>query len=209
MAGTDAAHAMNFAHDTFHDRLGSHGHFGRALVETIAEVCREHPAIVGLVAGIAVEQLLAREKVHHDQQVAARAASGEAPDGSALPPPMPHEQHRPLLPRAAPGHTPHHLIRLGALRPGRIAMEVFGALLLFKFTRGVARMFKRGHADPWFAPAGKIHLISGTLAAYYIAKSLKSPKISSWRNAAAALFATDAIKPLLKVRRDLIRDQAA
>ena len=52
----------------------------------------------------------------------------------------------------------------------------------------------------WFAPAAKIHLFSGALAAYYLAKAIKSPKVSAWRNAAVALFVTDALKPVLKAR---------
>ena len=187
---------MNFAHEHFHSRLGEHGHFGRALVETVAEVCRNHPAIIGVVTGVAVEQLLAHEKQHHDQVVAREAAVGD-PDGAPAPAPPP----RTIIARPAPSGTPHHMIRLANIKPGRIALEVFGGLVLLKFSSTIARFFKRDHADPWFAPAARIHLFSGTFAAYYIAKALKARKVSSWRNAAAALFATDAIKPLLKPRR--------
>ena len=69
----------------------------------------------------------------------------------------------------------------------------------------VGRMFgrKRAHHDGWFAAAAKIHLLSASIATYYFAKSLRAEKVSAWRNAAVALFGTDAIKPLLKPAKPL------
>ena len=216
LSGTEAAKALNFAHEHFQFRHGAHGHSARALIETIAQVCRNHPAIVGVGAGLLVEQLLEQhhrqEDDEHAPERAAAAAAGTGADPE--PPPEPHEG--PHLPHLALPHlnAPHiempHIemprlemptIRLDQIRPGRIAMEVFGALVLLKFSRGVARALRKKHEDPWFAPAAKIRLFCGALAAYYLAKCLKSPRVSAWRNAAVALFATDALKPVLKVRR--------
>ena len=198
LSGTEAAKALNFAHETFQTRHAEHGHSARALIETIAEVCRNHPNIVGIGAGLMVEQLLVHEKHVHDEQVAAGTAyTGSTHDG------MHHGVHLPhvALPHVDAPHLPHlRTIRLDQIKPGKIAMEVFGALVLLKFSRGVARALRRQHTDPWFAPAARIHLFSGSIAAYYLAKSLKARKVSAWRNAAVALFATDALKPVLKPR---------
>jgi hypothetical protein len=194
LSGTEAAKAMNFAHETFMERHGAHGHSGRALVETVAEVCRNHPNIVGIAAGLMVEQLLVHEKHHHDELVAGGVAAGGTAHPSA-----PH-LHHPTLPHLQAPHLGLPPIRLEQIRPGRIALEVFGALVLLKFSRGVARALRKRHTDPWFAPAAKIRLFSGSLAAYYLAKAMKARKVSAWRNAAVALFATDALKPVLKAR---------
>ena len=35
LAGTEMAKAVNLAHETFQDRVGEHGHTGRALGETV------------------------------------------------------------------------------------------------------------------------------------------------------------------------------
>ncbi len=82
---------------------------------------------------------------------------------------------------------------------------MFGGLLLLKFSVAAGRMFgrKRAHHDGWFAAAAKIHLLSASIATYYFAKSLRAEKVSAWRNAAVALFGTDAIKPLLKPNKRL------
>ena len=106
----------------------------------------------------------------------------------------------PVVPEthAPPAHPakPHKPIR-----PGNLAFEVFGGLLVLKMgALGSAIFRKDHHAATWLADASKIHIFSATLAAYYTAKAIRSHKISSWRNAAIALFATDAIKPLLKPR---------
>ena len=80
-----------------------------------------------------------------------------------------------------------------------IGFEVFGALILLNFSTGIAKAFRRKNKrEIWFAPVAKIHLFSGSLAAYFIARSLKSKRVSAWRNAAIGLFGTDALKPLLK-----------
>eukprot|EP01037_Dinobryon_pediforme_P015448 gene15448-15590_t len=204
MAGTDLGKAINLAHTTFQDRMGVHNHFGRALLETIAKVAREHPNLMGIGAALLVEAIILADKRHHELH----------PDGAAQPHAagggLPHV----TLPHVSAPHVglphisaPHldlpHLqapsLHLDHIKPGKVAMEVFGGLILLKLASAGARMFRRRKSqDVWFAPASKIHLISGTLAAYYISKSIASPKVSAWRNAAAALFATDALKPVLK-----------
>jgi hypothetical protein len=221
LAGTEAAKAINLAHETFTGRMGVHGHTGRAIVETIAEVCRNHPNLVGIGAGLLVEQLLVEEKHRHDAHLAAAAASpvasaAPAADGEAAPEtaeaaPAPVAGPASALPLEHPDHPDHHInfphlhvpeIRLSHLRPGRIAAEVFGALILLKLGAVGAHLFRRkSHTEVWFAPASRIHLLSATLASYYFIKAARSPKVSAWRNAAVALFATDAIKPLLKVKK--------
>ena len=222
LAGTESAKAINLAHSHFTSRMGVHGHTGRALVETVAEVCRNHPNLVGIAAGLLVEQLLVEEKHRHDAHVAATAPieppiPAEGPEhavaepGEFAPPAItgPASTPHPSDP-AHPDHPDHHLhfphlhvptLRLANLRPGKVAAEVFGALLLLKLGAAGSHLFRRKHkGEVWFAPAAHIHLLSGTLAAYYLVKALKSPKISSWRNAAVALFLTDAIKPVLNVK---------
>lgn len=196
MAGTDLGKAINLAHTTFQDRMGEHNHFGRALLETVAKVAREHPNLMGIGAALLVEAIILAEKRHSELH----------PNGGGLPHVnLPHVS----VPQVNLPHisTPHvdlpHLhapqVHLDHIKPGKVALEVFGGLMLLKFASFGAKMFRRRQTqEVWFAPAAKIHLISGTLAAYYIAKSISSPKISSWRNAAAALFATDALKPVLK-----------
>jgi hypothetical protein len=182
IAQSDAGKAFDTAHEHFQHRLNVHGHFGRALLESLAETCRNHPNIVGVVVGVLVEQLLVHEKHHHEAVVEAER-NGHGPAHA----PSPHP---------APPHAPHHELKLWRIRPGRIAFEVFGALVLLKFGVGIARIFSR--KKPALAPVARIHLFSATLAAYYAAKVLKSPEVSAWRNAAVFLFATDALKPMLK-----------
>ena len=218
LAGTELAKAVNLAHSHYTARMNVHGHTGRALVETVAEVCRNHPNLVGIGVGLLVEQLLTEEKKHHDAQVRAREEAPPTPVDPVTGEPVPAP---PADPHAIPGpastptdpshpdHPDHHLhlptlhapsVRLSNLKPGKTAWEVFGALMALKIASFTARLFKRDHADVWFAPAARIHLISGSLATYYFVKSARSPKLSAWRNAAIALFATDALKPVLKHR---------
>ena len=210
LAGTELAKAVNLAHSHYTGRMAVHGHTGRALIETVAEVCRNHPNLVGIGVGLMVEQLLVEEKKHHDANLRTEAAAEVDPVTGE---PIPAEHGAitgpasvPLDP-SHPDHPDHHLhfpalhvptVRLSTLKPGKVAWEVFGALLLIKIGAFTARLFRRGHTEVWFAPAGRIHLFSGTIATYYLVKSLSSPKISAWRNAAIALFATDALKPVLK-----------
>ena len=76
---------------------------------------------------------------------------------------------------------------------------MFGALLLLKLAAGAAHLFHRkNRPEVWFAPAAKIHLFSGTLAAYFTVAAIKSPRLSAWRNGAILFFGTDAIKPLVR-----------
>jgi len=215
LAGTELAKAVNLAHSHYTGRMAVHGHTGRALVETVAEVCRNHPNLVGIGVGLLVEQLLVEEKHRHDAHLKAEVAAPTEVDpvtGEPIAPPAPetgviagpatapvdpiqhpdHHLHFPAL------HAPH--VRLSTLKPSKIAWEVFGALLLIKFGAFAARLFRRNHTEVWFAPAGHIHLFSGTIATYYFVKALSRPKISAWRNAAIALFGTDALKPVLKHR---------
>ena len=200
LSGTEAAKAFNLAHSTFQDRVGEHGHYGRAMIETVVEICRNHPNLVGIAVGLTVEQFLVHEKQHHEAVLAAQAANGDHPVSGHQAPAHPSAPARtPVLRTAAPAHTPHHMLRMAHIRPMRIGLEVFGALLLLKFSAGVSRALRRkNHREIWFAHASKVRLFSGSLAAYYLAKALKAKKISAWRNAAILLFATDAIKPVLK-----------
>ena len=47
---TEAGKAVNLAHQTFQARMGDHSHFGRALLETVAEVARAHPNLQNATA---------------------------------------------------------------------------------------------------------------------------------------------------------------
>ena len=189
--GTDAGQALGSAHEHFQHRINTHGHFGRALIESLSELCRNHPNLVGIAVGVLVEQLLVHEKHHHDLEMAAEAEAEREglPPGSRVP-----------LPRPAPHHTPHHLMRFSRIHPARIAMEVFGALILLKFSMGVARVFSRrkAHSRASLASIARIRLSSASFAAYFIAKALKSHEVSALRNGLAVFFATRALKPLLR-----------
>lgn len=178
--GSDVGKAFETGHQHFQERLNVHGHFGRALIESIAEVCRDHPNLVGIAVGVLVEQFLVHEKHVHESEV---ALNGGAPHAEA-----------PSAPRAPP-HAPHHELRLWRLRPGRMALEVFGALVLLKFGAGLSRAFTHRRAS--LSSVARIHLFSATIATYLTVKALKSHEVSAWRNAAILLFATDALKPLL------------
>jgi hypothetical protein len=193
-AGTEQGKALDFAHGHFQERLGVHGHSGRALIETVAEVARNHPAAMGFVVGVAVEQLLAHEKHHYEETH--HPGLAQLNDGAA---PARAQAHGAAHPHA--GEHPF-VIRLANVKPGKLAFEMFAALVLLKLGAAGARMFRRkSKGEVWFAPAARIHLWSATFATYHGAKALKSPKVSAWRNAWFALFATDAIKPLLKPRK--------
>lgn len=193
LAGSEVAQATNLFHETFKSGMGEHGHTGRALVESVAKVCRNHPNLVGIGAGLVVEQLLLAEKLRYD------AHHPESQGGATI---------DPALAPARP--VPLHLSRVANLRPGRIAMEVFGGLMMLKLAATGARIFRhKRQGEAWFAPAAKVRLFSGTLAAYYLCKSLKSPRLSAWRNAAILLFATDALKPVLRLDPKLHRPAAA
>ena len=209
LAGTELAKAADLAHSVFQDRLGSHGHTGRALIETIAEICRNHPNLVGIGVGLLVEQILLEEKrryeAHHPKGAPAPMTAVPAPAHPEGEPPLAdpnkplHESIVPVVPEthAPPAHPakPHKPIR-----PGSLAFDVFGGLLVLKMGAMFSAIFRKDHhAATWLADASKIHIFSATLAAYYTAKAIRSHRISSWRNAAIALFATDAVKPLLQV----------
>ena len=209
LAGTELSKAVDLANQTYQDRLGTHRHVGRALVETVAEVCRNHPNLVGIGAGVLVEQLLVQEKHKHDARVEARGTFA-AYDGSPL---EPKEIQPPLdsaTALAAPAtasdlknaNLPHDMIRLSDLKPRKVALEVFGGILLLKLAATGAKIFRHKHqSEVWFAPAARIHLFSGSIAAYHLVSAARSPKISAWRNAAIFFFGTDALKPLLKPSR--------
>lgn len=234
LAGTELAKAVNLAHSHYTTRMSVHGHTGRAIIETVAEVARNHPNLVGIGVGLLVEQLLVEERRIHNAHVAAEtAAPHPAVDpvtGDLIPAPVEVDPvtGEPIHPPASegaitgpastpmdpshPAHPDNHLhlpqihaphLRISTLKPGKIAWEVFGALLALKLGAFGARLFRRNHTEVWFAPAARIHLISGTIATYYFVKSVASPKLSAWRNAAVALFGTDALKPVLnhKVKR--------
>jgi hypothetical protein len=226
LAGTELSRAVDLAHRTFQDRMGSHRHVGRALVETVAEICRNHPNLVGVGAGLLVEQLLVHEKERHDAHAAALAAK-EAPPApidpfSTLPESAPldaaqaqvtpwgseapfvalDQNDSPEQGGIKNAHLPNHMIKLSDLKPGRVAFEVFGAILVLKLAATGAKMFRHKHQQEiWFAPAAKIRLFSGAIAAYNIAAAVRSPRISAWRNGAIFFFGTDALKPVLKLSR--------
>lgn len=216
LAGTELSHAVDLAHHTFQDRVGTHRHVGRALVETAAEVCRSHPNLVGIGAGLMVEQLLVHEKHRHDAQIAAEIASNglaeTAPGALQTAPLDAPANDLAAAPAQEVGvknaYLPHHMIRLSRIKPGRIAMEVFGALLLLKLAAVGAKFFRHKHqGEIWFAPAAKIRLFSGVISAYHLSAAVRSPKISAWRNAAIFFFGTDALKPILKPSRTARRSR--
>lgn len=186
IASTDVGKAFDTAHEHFQQRLNTHGHFGRALLESLAETARNHPSLFGIGVGVLVEQLLVHEKHQHETELAEAARNGSAP------PPAPAETP---APQRAPPHAPHHELRLWHMKPGKLAFEVFGALLLLKFGVAAAKAFS--HKRPALAPIARIHLFSATIATYLVAKTLKSHEVSAWRNGFIGLFATDALKPLL------------
>ncbi len=197
LVGGEWAEASAQAQRHFQQRMGEHHHVGRAFVETVAEFCLEHNNLVGVAAGIAVERTLQWAKDRHD---------AAHPD---IHPPMvpapgwtivPHEGEAPPPP-AKPRPVPKEL-RLDRLNPLKVALEVFGALLLLKLAAAGARFFRRKARDEvWFAPAGRIRLFSGALSAYFLIAALKSPRLSAWRNGAILFFGTDAIKPLVRPPR--------
>ena len=183
--GGETAKIVECINGTFHDRMSSHGHFGRAAIEAVAETCRKHPAAVGLATGLLVDRLLTEKEHRHEAKAAAKAGKASA-------------DAAPVDKRAKP-KAKHAPLRLTEMKPGRVAFEVFGGLLLLKIAASGARIFRHKHQDEvWFAPAAKIHLLSGTLCAYNLTKALRSKNVSAWRNGAILFFGTDAIKPVLK-----------
>lgn len=203
LAGSDIEKAADLAQRSFHDGLAAHGHHGRAFVETLAKLCRDHPNLVGIGVGVLVEQLLSEEKRAQDH-----AAMEEQP--TAIPTPSPADGAQSLEPEprplaAPPAPAPVHRIDLHRVRPARLALEVFGGLMLVKLGHALGHIFhgRRAPRDGWLASAAKIRLLSASLATYYFSSAIRSPKVSAWRNAAIGLFGTDAIKPLLRRRRVL------
>jgi hypothetical protein len=212
LAGTEAAKAINLAHGHYQSRMGEHGHTGRALIETVAEVCRNHPNLVGIGVGLMVEQLLVEEKHRHDAHLHAETAPATTAVVPYDPETAPFQiRSETIAPTPVPIRSPFAGIRVHDIRPIHIAFEVFGGLILLKVGAVVAHMFRRkSRHEVWFAPAAKIHLFSASLAAYNIASAIKSPRVSASRNAAIFFFGTDAIKPLLKTpKRRALRASAA
>jgi hypothetical protein len=135
--------------------------------------------------GFLVEHLLHEEKKRYD--------ATHGPDGVAVPPP-PQEGEHPIH----NAHLPHVDLRLANLRPGKIGWEVFGGLILLKLASTGVKLFRHKHqSEPWFESAARIHTLSGSLAAYTIAKSLKAKRVSASRNAWAVYYLTTALKPVL------------
>ena len=206
LAGTEWAQATNFAHKHFQQRMGEHRHTGRAFVETVAEVAREHNNLVGLGVGILVERLLQAEKERHDA-AHPDIHPPEGPldrDGWTL---IPHDGEPPP-PRPVKKPPPPNQFDLAVFHqsPGKVALEVFGALLLLKLAATGAKLFRRkDKRDVWFAPAARIRLFSGALAAYFLVAALRSPRLSAWRNGAIFFFGTDAIKPVVRAPRRVRR----
>lgn len=205
LAGTEWEEATDFAQNTYRREMAEHRHTGRAIVETIAALAREYNNLAGIAAGLLVERTLQYQKDRHDEELA-RAAS--APAGvQALPPAG--GMAPPTAPRLAVSRKPGWNLNIDRVSPGKIALQVFGALILLKLAAMSARMFRRQKKpDVWFAPAAKLRLFSTALTAYFLVAAIRSPVLSAWRNGAVALFATDAIKPLLKVPRQLRRRPA-
>ncbi len=198
LSGTEFAKATNLAHQTYQTRMATHGHTGRALVETVAHVCRNHPGLVGIGVGLLVEHFLAEEKKHYEKTHLADGTPIPGADPKATAPLAPAVD--PIHPHAVKGaHLPFKQIHLANLRPGHVAWEVFGGILLLKIAATGVRMFRHKHQEaPWFAHAARVHLFSGAFGAYYVTKAFQAPRPSAWRNAAAALFLTDALKPVFR-----------
>jgi hypothetical protein len=200
LAGTELAKAVNLAHDTFQGRMQVHNHTGRALVETAAEVCRNHPNLVGIGAGLLVEQLLVEEKHRHDAHLKAAEDAGHPIESQADFGAIKRGAGKSKTPRDPKKKASKHKVH--KIRPLRIAVEVFGALMLLKLGAAGAKLFrKRNEREVWFAPAARIHMFSAAIAAYNLADAIRSPKISAWRNGAVAFFGTAAIKPVLKLEK--------
>ena len=217
LVGSDIEKAADLAHRTFNAGLDEHGHHGRAFIESLAKLCREHPNLVGIGVGILVEQLLSEEKREHDRKMAAQAAMAPAvvpatdPAAPVIAPPLSlgHDSVGvdPFLLSPGPAPAVRGPARVHHIRPVRLALEVFGGLMALKFSHAIGRMFGKGRPqhDSWFTSAAKIHVLSASLATYCFASALHSPRVSAWRNAAIGLFGTDAIKPLLKPQKALRR----
>ena len=189
--GKELAGIVSFAHETFQGRMGEHGHTGMALIETIAEVCRNHPNIVGIGAGVLVERLLVAEKHAHDAHLAALAEHTERQE--ARRPERKRKADPPPVTRAA-----LKLKKGRRLKPGRLAFEVLGALILLKLANSSTRLFHhKHHGEVWFAPVARVHAISAAIATYNLIAAINDPKVSAWRNGAILFFGTDAVKPLL------------
>jgi hypothetical protein len=206
LAGTETGKVIDLAHSHFQQKVSQHGHQGRALVETIAEVCRRHPNVVGLFVGLTVEQLLLADQRHYEQK---RIEQGTSDNSAQVPAASSSDALTvpELAPKAETGIAPHPAfsglraapLDFSKINSVAIGFEVFAALTLLKFSNGIAKAFRRKNKNEiWFAPVAKVHLFSGSLAGYFIARSLKAKRVSAWRNAAIGLFGTDALKPLLK-----------
>ncbi len=194
LAGTEWAQATNFAHKHYQDRVVEHRNPVRAFIETVAVVAREHNNLAGLAVGFTVERLLQAEKNKHDAFEAAKAA---APDGWTQ---VPHDGAAP--PGKALRPSMDFDLPLFHQSPIKVALQVFGALLLLKLAAGGARVFrKKNTREVWFEPASRIRLISGSLAAYFLVKAFRATNLSAWRNGAILFFGTDAIKPILRPAR--------
>lgn len=198
LAGTEWEQATKFAHRRYQERLAEHRHTGRAILETLGAVCREYNNLAGIAAGFSVERWLQYEKDKHDAAEAAAAPSTAHEPGWAL---VPHEG-APAPAAAVVKPPPNRLdfdLPIFNQKPGKVAMQVFGALLLLKMAAAGARFFQREKKKGvWFDPVARIHLFSGTLATYFVVAALRSPNLSAWRNGAAFFFGTDAIKPLMR-----------
>ncbi len=83
MAGSDMEKAADMAQDAYQGALNRHGHHGRAFIETLVKLCREHPNIVGIGVGLLVEQLLSEEKREFDRKQAQALALADAHGGEA------------------------------------------------------------------------------------------------------------------------------
>ena len=104
---------------------------GMAIFETIAEVCRNHPNIIGIAAGVLVERFLVAEKKHHEERLVAATDHHE-------------QQTQKAKRKAAPKPLTRADIRRKKskrLKPLRLAFEVLGALIVLKLANSSTRFF--------------------------------------------------------------------
>ncbi|MGJ3648289.1 hypothetical protein ACLB0R_07435 [Sphingomonas sp. GlSt437] len=196
LAKTEWGQASRLAQETYQQHMGTHGHTGRAIVETVAAVCRNHPNLVGIGAGFLVERLLVHEKHVYD----AHAANGEHAAEPSAPTGMSFES----VETAAQKQLDNAHMKMMKLRPFKVALEVFGALVLLKIAARSARFFRHKHQNEvWFAPAARLRLISSAIATFQLIRAIKSRRASALRNASIAYFSTRALQPMLKYSRSM------
>lgn len=201
LAGTEPGKVVDLMHKTFKERVLAHGHSGHAFIETLAEICRRHPNMIGIAVGFSVEQFLMAERRSHDAHLAAASATlGSSKEPSTAPVPPAGE----TAADEETGPTTHHAYAglhfdASKLKPRRIALEVFGGLVALKF--GIAILRRKHDPGSLLATAARIRLFSATFGALYVARAIRSPRVSALRNAFIGGLLTRAVQPLLKADR--------